>query len=183
MRRLVTIQARPHVNTSHADEGITNISLTDVPDQLVKHRQDAIKLAVTGSQAGSVPGDKHHGNFMIAKKYQQAIFNLGDTISITTPEVCGIEPILMNVKTNYHGPIWFEITDLNMSWITKAVGAQVAKGSSRSKRARLDACVDDAVGADGGNAGDSDDDDDADEDDAADADDDDDDDDGDDDDE
>ena len=147
VRRLLTIQARPHVNTSHADEGITNISLTDVPDQLIKRRQDAMKLAVTGAHRGT---EKAHGNFMIAKKYQQAIFDLGDTISITTPEVCGIEPILMNVKTNYHGPIWFEITDLNMSWITKAVGAQVAQGSYKSKRARLLVVADDVDGADSG---------------------------------
>ena len=39
VRRLLALQAKSHVNNSHADEGITDMRLTDVPDQLVTARQ------------------------------------------------------------------------------------------------------------------------------------------------
>ena len=142
VRRLLTMQARAHVNTGHSNEGITNLSLTDIPDQLITLRQDALKLALAGTQDKA---SKLSKRFLHNKKSQDKLVKIGDVITITTPHVHGIDPVAMNVMTNYHGPIWVEITNENMSWITKAVGAQVPDGSHKSKRAR---CLEDAENAD-----------------------------------
>ena len=143
VRRLLTLQARVHVNTSHADEGITNMSLTDVPDQLAVARVNAIKLGVAGTIEKA---EKLSSKFYRSKKYQQALTDMGEVINVTTPHVGDLQPIVMRMLARPRGMSWVEITDANLSWLTKAVAIQVAEGchtSMRSKRARCDASDDD----------------------------------------
>ena len=154
VRRLLTLQARSHVNTSHADEGITNMGLTDVPDQLVAVRQEAIRLWVAG---GAEQATKLGSRFYRSKKYQGALAALGDTVEVRTPAVGDLQPITMTMKSNFRGMSWVEVTNQNLSWLTKAVAIQVSEGGHKGKRARTDGGLhqcqssdsDDSVSADG----------------------------------
>ena len=49
VRRLLTMQARVQKST-HQDEGITNLSLSNIMDRLIKLRKLRIKISVTGSE-------------------------------------------------------------------------------------------------------------------------------------
>ena len=138
IRRLLTVQARVHKETAHSDEGITNLSLTNIPDKLIHIRNRTIKLFVTDGDIAKA--DKLGRRWMTSKKCQQKLLELGDFVEITTPHVEGMESISMRVLSRFHGPVHVEINAANITWLTKAIAIQVSAGTFKSKR-----CGDDEV--------------------------------------
>ena len=70
------------------------------------------------------------------RKMQSAIAGMGRTIDIATPSIGDIPPMQFSVLTAWRGPLWIELSDDMLTWITKAVKYQVESGVVRSKRAR-----------------------------------------------
>ena len=54
-RRLLTMLAREHQTTGHADEGFTTLSMCDIPGQLAKSWDRAMRVAIAGDMADTLP--------------------------------------------------------------------------------------------------------------------------------
>ena len=127
------MQARKHDDTSHADEGLANMSLTDIPEQLASARADAIKLHVTGSAAAAKSLTKR---WYDNKRYRNAIHTLPEVITVKTPAIGDIEPVEFSVVTALKGRVSVEVTDTSLTWITQAVAYQVKSGKVKSVKSR-----------------------------------------------
>lgn len=134
VRQLLTLQACPHIGTNHSDEGITNLSMADIPDQLIQRCNVAVKLAVSGGDPEKSSNLK--SRWYLSRRSQRALGDIGPTVTRQTPRVGDLVPIQMTVLTDFKGVLWVEPTAANISWLTKAIALQVEDGKPRSKRAK-----------------------------------------------
>ena len=54
-RRIMTMQARDEHTTGHADDGFTALSMCDIPEQLAKSRDHAMRVAIASHMADQLP--------------------------------------------------------------------------------------------------------------------------------
>ena len=129
VRRFMTCQARKHIDTSHADEGMTTSNF-DVPDQLKSVLVKGIKMFVAGDAEAAKALPKRWAR---NKRYQTRLMELPNVMSIRTPKIGNIPEIDINVLGRLKGPVHIEMTDASITWLTKAVAHQVDDGDFHSK--------------------------------------------------
>ena len=151
VRRLLTAQSTSHEDTGHADDGIVNMGKTDIVDQLCAIRQKTVKLHICGGDTDKVDKVCSKKQWYNRKGVQAALAEKPETIVIQTPQVGDLAPIAMRVITDLKGPLWIEVSDATLTWLTKAVDIQVRSGTVRSRRSTKsldDTGADGAFGAD-----------------------------------
>ena len=133
-RRILCMQSTAHQQTAHADDGIANLSKSDVIDQLIAIRHRAVKLAVVEGNSDKV--DKLKRRWHKSRKLQESICALVKTMWIATPEISGIPSMQLRILTALKGPLWVQLSDGMLTWLTRAIKYQVESGGVKSKRAK-----------------------------------------------
>ena len=148
-RRIMTMLARDEHTTGHADDGFTALSMCDIPEQLAKLRNRAMRVAVLGDMVDHLP--TKWGRIKRLKRWRAAMATMPEIVEVMTPATNDIPSITLKIIASTTGPVQMEITDQSLSWLTKSIASQVASGevhSGQSKAGRTsDAC--DAIDGDG----------------------------------
>ena len=144
MRRIMTMSC-PETAQCGARHG-TPLNMSDIPDQMVAARDIAMRKFIAGSDhATKLP--KKWARVKTLKRWKAALATLPDVMAVTTPHVNGVASITANIATTLKGgPVSMEITDESLSWLTRAVAAQVASGEVHSQWRKGTASADVAHG-------------------------------------
>ena len=133
-RRILCMQSTAHQQTAHADDGIANLSKSDVIDQLIAIRNRAVKLAVVEGNSDKV--DKLKRRWHKQRKFQEQICALDKTMCIAAPEIGGMPSVQLRILTAWKGPLWVQLSDGMLTRLTSAIKYQVESGGVKSKRAK-----------------------------------------------
>ena len=133
-RRIMTMLARDHQTTGHADEGFTTLSMCDIPEQLAKLRDRAMRVAIAGHMADRLPTKWHRVKRL--KRWKAAMATMPKIVEVMTPSTTDIESITVKIIASMSGPVQMKITDASMTWLTRSIAAQVASGEVHSARSK-----------------------------------------------
>ena len=136
-KRIMTMQVGDHTSVDHADVGIGRLhKCCDIPHQLAMLRDRAMKVAIVGEALVDKLPEKWC-RIKDGKRWQAAYSNMPSVVEVMTPVIHDIPSIKMNIATSGSTsagfrPVCMEITGATISWLSKAVAAQVASGEAHA---------------------------------------------------